>query len=95
MATHRSATKRHAQSLKRRDRNRSNRTRLRGQIKRLRTTASANDLAAAEKLLPETHGLIDRSVQKGILHKNTAARHKSRLARLVDSLARAAADRKK
>lgn len=95
MATHKSATKSHAQSLKQREINRSNRTRLRGQFKKLRSTASASDAEAVQKLLPETIGLIDRSVQKGILHRNTAARHKSRLTRLVNSLARTGAEKKK
>ena len=87
MATHSSAIKRHAQSLKRRAANRSNTTRLRTQLKRLRATVAENDLESARRLLPETIALIDRSIQKGVLHENTAARHKSRLTRLVNSLA--------
>jgi small subunit ribosomal protein S20 len=39
--------------------------------------------------LPTTVSLIDKSVQKGVIHKNTAARHKKRLTRRVNSLARA------
>jgi len=87
MATHKSAIKRHGQSLKRRAANRSNTTRLRSQIKRLRASVESSDVAAALALLPETVALIDRSIQKGILHENTAARHKSRLTRLVQALA--------
>jgi small subunit ribosomal protein S20 len=86
MATHESAIKRHAQSLKRRDANKSNRSRLRSQIKRLRESVEAKDTASARRLLPETMALIDRSIQKGIVHENTAARYKSRLTRLVNTL---------
>ncbi|HKY34225.1 MAG TPA: 30S ribosomal protein S20 [Candidatus Polarisedimenticolia bacterium] len=87
MATHSSAIKRHTQSLKRRAANRSNRSRLRTQLKRLRETVAGKDLEAARRLLPGTIALIDRSIQKGVLHENAAARHKSRLTRLVNSLA--------
>ncbi len=86
MATHKSAIKRHAQSLKRRAANRSNTSRLRSQIKRLRASVDDRDVAAALRLLPETIALIDRSIQKGTLHENTAARYKSRLTRLVTKL---------
>ena len=93
MATHSSAIKRHGQSLKRREANRSNRSRLRGQLKKLRAAADARDAETARQLLPETLSLIDRSIQKGVLHENTAARHKSRLTRLVNSLAAGAGAR--
>jgi small subunit ribosomal protein S20 len=73
--------------LKRREANRSNRSRLRTQLKKLRATVAGKDLEEARRLLPETMALIDRSIQKGVLHENTAARHKSRLTRLVNSLA--------
>jgi len=86
MATHKSAIKRHAQSQKRREANKSNTSRLRTQLKKLRATAAGKDSAAAKRMLPETLSLIDRSAQKGIIHENTAARHKSRLTRLINSL---------
>lgn len=86
MATHKSAVKRHIQNQRREANNRMNRTRLRGQIKKLRATAGAGDAGTAGKMLTETLSLIDRSIQKGILHGNAAARQKSRLTRLVNSL---------
>lgn len=86
MATHKSAVKRHAQSERREARNRQNRTRLRGQLRKLRATAATGDAAAAGALLKETLSLIDRSIQKGVLHGNAAARQKSRLTKLVSSL---------
>jgi len=89
MATHKSADKAHRQSLTRQKANRANISRLRTEIKRIRETAGAGDAAAAQKLLPPMIALIDRSVQKGILHDNAAGRHKSRLTRLVQSIKRA------
>ena len=86
MATHKSAIKRHTQSLKRRARNKGNLSRLRTQIKKLRATVAGKDEAEAKRLLPETIALIDRSIQKGVVHENTAARYKSRLTRLVGTL---------
>jgi small subunit ribosomal protein S20 len=74
------------QSLKRRARNRKNLSQLRTQVKRLRGVVASGDAAAAQKLLPETVAVIDRSAKQGIVHDNTAARYKSRLARQVNAL---------
>ena len=78
MPNHKSAEKRMRQNEKRKQINRSNRTRVRGAIKKLRGALSekGSDVAA---LLPQTVSTIDKAVQKGVLHKNTAARYKSRL----------------
>jgi small subunit ribosomal protein S20 len=78
MPNHKSAEKRMRQSENRRAINRSNRTRVRSQIKKLHTALAAGNKSASE-LLPATISVIDRAVQKGVLHKNAAARHKSRL----------------
>ena len=86
MATHKSAVKRHRQNLERRARNRTYRTRLRNQIRKLRATVEANDQETASKMLPEMISLIDRSIQKGVIAENAASRQKSRLTRLVHSL---------
>lgn len=86
MATHKSAVKRHTQSLKRRARNKASISRLRTQIRRLRTCVAVKNAAEAKRLLPETIALIDRSIQKGVVHENTASRYKSRLTLLVNSL---------
>ena len=94
MATHKSAIKRHTQSLKRRVVNRSHQSRLRTEIKKLRATAAGKDSAAARGLLPATLALIDRSIQKGVLHENTAARYKSRLTRMVNAMGKTAAGKK-
>jgi small subunit ribosomal protein S20 len=86
MANHYSALKRTRQIEKRTEVNRRNRTRLRHQIRELRRALQANDDAAAAAALPKTISIIDRSVQKGVLTKNTAARYKSRLSVRVNAL---------
>jgi small subunit ribosomal protein S20 len=77
MPNHKSAEKRVRQSEKRRAINRGNRTKVRTYIKKLRTALDGKqDL---EQVLPETISVIDKAVQKGVLHANAAARYKSRL----------------
>ena len=79
MPNHKSAEKRMRQNEKRRDVNRSNRGRLRTSIKKLRTALTDSDAATVQELLPATISTIDKAVQKGVLHRNAAARYKSRL----------------
>ena len=79
MPNHKSAEKRARQNEKRRDINRGNRGRLRTGVKKLRTALEGGDAGAARELLPATVSLIDKAVQKGVLHRNAAARYKSRL----------------
>lgn len=88
MANHKSAEKRARQSEKRRGINRQNRGRLRTGIKTLRAAIASGKPDETQALLPETVSLIDKSVQKGVIHKNTAARYKKRLTRNVNSLAK-------
>jgi len=87
MPNHKSAEKRVRQNEKRRAVNRSNRSNLRTQVKKLRTALTANDVNQSQELLTPTVSAIDKAVNKGILHKNTAARYKSRLSRHVAKLA--------
>ena len=87
MPNHKSAEKRVRQNEKRRAVNRSNKGSLRTQIKKLRAALEAGDKAQSQELLIPTIALIDKSVNKGVLHKNTAARHKSRLTMHVNELA--------
>lgn len=84
MPNHKSAEKRMRQNEKRRDVNRSNRGRLRTSIKRLRTALSSGDSKTIQELLPATVSTIDKAVQKGVLHRNAAARYKSRLTTRVN-----------
>ena len=87
MANHKSAEKRNRQNAKRREINRSNRSKLRTSIKKLRTAVAGNDKPGSTELLFPTVSLIDKAVNKGIIHKNTAARYKSRLTKHVNDLA--------
>jgi small subunit ribosomal protein S20 len=87
MPNHKSAEKRVRQNEKRRAVNRSNRSDLRTQIKKLRTALTASDVDQSRGLLTSTVSAIDKAVNKGILHKNTAARYKSRLTTHVSKLA--------
>ena len=87
MPNHKSAKKRVRQTEKRRDVNRSNRSNLRTQIKKLRSALTAGDKNLGQELLNPTVSSIDKAVNKGILHKNTAARYKSRLTGHVAKLA--------
>jgi len=67
--------------------NTARRSQLRSQIKKLRSLVALKDTAGARRELSKTLSLLDRSAGKGIIHRNTAARHKSRLTRQVNGLA--------
>lgn len=86
MANHPSAIKRYRQSQRRRLINQMNRHRLKTQLKKLRAAISAGKAADVKAIVPETFGVIDRSVQKGVIKKNTAARYKSRLAKRINAI---------
>ena len=77
MANIKSAKKRVLQSARRQQRNRGVRSRLRSAIKKYRASAAAD----RKESLPATISEIERARKKGVLHRNAAARHKSRLAR--------------
>lgn len=79
MPNHKSAEKRVRQSEKRRVINRSHRSKVRTYIKKLRTALDSGDGQEVQTVLPEVISVIDKSVQKGVMHKNAAARYKSRL----------------
>ncbi|MGO8735001.1 MAG: 30S ribosomal protein S20 [Terriglobia bacterium] len=87
MASHKSALKRIKQTQKHTELNREHTTRLRHQIRKFRAALKAKDKAAAEAMLKPTLALIDRSIQKGVLHRNTAAAYKSRLTLAFNALA--------
>ena len=77
-----STKKRLRESRKRQARNKANRTRLKSQLKKVRSTAESGE--DTPKLLPMTYSVIDKSVRKGVISKNAAARHKSRLTKLAN-----------
>ena len=87
MANHLSALKRARQTERRTATNRNNTSRLRTSLRLMREAIAKGDKAAADKTYRETVSALDKAVQKGVLHKNTAARYKSRLSARVRGLA--------
>lgn len=84
MAHHKSAIRQWRRSLRRNVINKSNKSALRKQIKKLREAINNKDKETAQKLLPPTFSLIDKSVKKGTIHENKGNRHKSRLSRQIE-----------
>lgn len=66
--------------------NRMNRTRVRTAIRQMRAALAGGDAAAAAKLAPATFSAIDKAIQKGTLHRNTASRYKSRISLALKAL---------
>ena len=66
--------------------NRMNRTRVRTALRQIRTALAGGDAAAAAKLAPAAFSAIDKAIQKGTLHQNTAKRYKSRLSLALNAL---------
>jgi small subunit ribosomal protein S20 len=83
MANHFSALKRARQTTKRSATNRANTSQLRSALREIRETIAKGDKAAAETSYRATVSALDKAIQKGVLHKNTAARYKSRLSARV------------
>jgi small subunit ribosomal protein S20 len=83
-----SALKANRQNVKRREHNRQMRSKLRTALKAIRASLDANDTAGAKTALNKTVSLVDKMAGKGIIHRNTAGRYKSRLsARLTKASA--------
>jgi small subunit ribosomal protein S20 len=93
MATHSSAIKRIRRNARRRTVNRRNIGRMRTAIKALRAVLAARNVEQARPLVRSTISLIDRLVRKGTIHRNAAARHKSRLSGHLRRLESAGASR--
>lgn len=89
MANHKDAVKRMKQNEARRARNRAYRSRMRNQIKRVREAVAAGDVNSAQEQLKQAVSVIHRVVQKGVIHRNQAARRISRLNKAVKGIARA------
>ena len=83
MASHDSAIKAHRQSLARNDANRQYRARLRGALRAIRAAIDSGDPAKVKGALRDTISLVDKMAGKKVIHRNTAARYKSRLAKRV------------
>ena len=84
--TKKQARKRHRQSLERRMRNKSVRTRVRRQMRLMRVAIDEGDAAKVKEMLPETISVIDVGWRRGVLHRNTASRYKSRMARQAQAV---------
>ena len=90
MASHDSALKAHRQNLVRRERNRQLRTRLRRALRDIRSAIDTGDAASVQDALRSTVSLVDKMASKGLIHRNTAGRYKSRLASRVTKKSAAA-----
>jgi small subunit ribosomal protein S20 len=86
MANHFSALKRARQTERRTAVNRANTSRLRSALRTLRETIAKGDKQAAEQTYRQTVSVLDKAVQKGTLHSNTAGRYKSRLGARVSAM---------
>jgi small subunit ribosomal protein S20 len=86
MANHFSALKRARQTETRTARNRANRSRLRSSLREFRESLAKADKPAAEQSFRLTVSALDKAIQKGVIHENTASRYKSRLSARLNAL---------
>lgn len=86
MIRHKSAEKRARQAEKRRRRNVAQRSRIKTFTKRANEELKKKDKEKAGKALSELISTLDKATQKGIIHKNTAARRKSRMSKKINAL---------
>jgi len=91
MANHVSSLKRARQTETKTAVNRANKSKLRGNLRGLREAIAKGDVKVATEHYRATVSVLDKGVQKGILHKNTASRYKGRLNARVKALHLAAA----
>jgi small subunit ribosomal protein S20 len=86
MANIKSQIKRNRQNQVRHDRNKAVRSELKTRYKSVVTATEAGDAEAAEEAARTAQRRIDQAAASGLIHKNTAARRKSRLARRMNDL---------
>jgi len=86
MANHFSALKRARQTERRTLRNRGNTSRLRSALRDMREALAKGDKSAAEQSFRQTSSALDKAIQKGVLHENTAASYKSGLNARLNAL---------
>lgn len=86
MANHKSALKRVRQNEKRRLANKAVKTRVKGTVKSVRQALEAKDAGAAAEALALAVPTIDKAASKGVLHRKTASRKISRLAKQVQAI---------
>jgi small subunit ribosomal protein S20 len=90
VASHDSALKAHRQNVKRREHNRQLRTRLRTALRDIRAAIDGGNPNDVKDALRQTISLVDKMAGKGMIHRNTAGRYKSRLAARVSKKSAAA-----
>lgn len=86
MATHKSALKRDKQSKEKRLRNRNIKSNLKSTIKTVVVAIDAKDQQKAKEVLSHATPVLNKAASKGVIHKKTAARKISRLARKINAL---------
>ena len=91
MANHKSAIKRIRQTEKRRAYNRTWRSRARTYVKKARTAQQSSDMKAASAATVVAVAELDKAASKGVIHKNNAARRKSRLMKAQNAAEKKAA----
>jgi small subunit ribosomal protein S20 len=89
-----SAKKRVRQNIKHRARNRARKNAIRSEVKTFITTLGAGDMKKAEEALRKAVAVMDRVAVKGTIHKNAAARRRSRLTKRLNAARAAAASGK-
>lgn len=87
MANSAQARKRARQAVKQRAHNASLRTELRTAIKKVQKAILAGDKTAAQAVFSASTSVVDSIADKKIIHKNKAARHKSRLSAAIKAMA--------
>ena len=88
MANHLSALKRVRQTRRRTDRNRKNKGVLRSNLRQMREVLAAGNPEKALQQMPQAFSRLDQAIRKGILHRNTAGRLKSRFMKRLHALER-------
>ncbi|GAB1408878.1 30S ribosomal protein S20 [Desulfovibrionales bacterium] len=84
MANHKSALKRHRQSLKNRERNKMMKTRVKNVVKAVHMAIETKDPEAIAAALRTATAVLDKAASKKVLHRRNAARRISRLAQAVN-----------
>ena len=86
MANSKSADKRARQNKKRYELKHAQRSMVRTAVKAVRASIDANDAEKAKELLKSAEKILDSSASKKVIHKNAAARTKSRLSKAIKNL---------
>jgi len=88
MPIKKSAKKALRQSLRRRARNIKKKEKIKSLLKKVRNLISQEKIEKTKELLPQIYKILDKAVKTGLIKRNTAAREKSRITRLIDAKAR-------